>query len=107
MICFLCTLDGTNAEVTILSSFVVQTMKQQLGLLAAHIQQHSWLPCTAPSICLHKPVCVLASACGLELRKAAFECMDVLLARGKDRINMADFISHLEQGLQVCGPPNS
>lgn len=37
---------------------------------------------------------------GLELRKAAFECMDVLLERCKDRINMADFITHLEKGLQ-------
>ena len=38
---------------------------------------------------------------GLELRKAAFECMDVLLERCKDRINMGQFITHLEQGLQV------
>lgn len=38
---------------------------------------------------------------GLELRKAAFECMDVLLDRCKDCINMADFIMHLEKGLQV------
>lgn len=38
---------------------------------------------------------------GLELRKAAFECMDVLLERCKDRINMPEFITHLEQGLQV------
>ncbi|DBB08467.1 hypothetical protein WJX82_000009 [Trebouxia sp. C0006] len=37
---------------------------------------------------------------GLELRKAAFECMDVLLERCKDRINMPEFITHLEQGLQ-------
>lgn len=42
---------------------------------------------------------------GLELRKAAFECMDVLLERCKDRINMSDFITHLEQGLQVRHPP--
>ena len=38
---------------------------------------------------------------GLELRKAAFECMDVLLERCKDCINMGHFITHLEQGLQV------
>lgn len=38
---------------------------------------------------------------GLELRKAAFECMDVLLERCRDRINMAEFITHLEKGLQV------
>jgi len=38
---------------------------------------------------------------GLELRKAAFECMDVLLERCKDRINMSEFITHLEKGLQV------
>ena len=38
---------------------------------------------------------------GLELRKAAFECMDVLLDRCKDCINMGQFITHLEQGLQV------
>lgn len=38
---------------------------------------------------------------GLELRKAAFECMDVLLDRCKDCIDMAAFITHLEKGLQV------
>lgn len=38
---------------------------------------------------------------GLELRKAAFECMDVLLERCRDQINMGDFITHLEKGLQV------
>ena len=38
---------------------------------------------------------------GLELRKAAFECMDVLLERCRDQISMADFITHLEKGLQV------
>ena len=41
---------------------------------------------------------------GLELRKAAFECMDVLLERCKDCINMGHFITHLEQGLQVPAP---
>lgn len=41
---------------------------------------------------------------GLELRKAAFECMDVLLERCKDCINMGHFITHLEQGLQVHLP---
>lgn len=42
---------------------------------------------------------------GLELRKAAFECMDVLLERCKDCINMGQFIAHLEQGLQVPALP--
>lgn len=42
---------------------------------------------------------------GLELRKAAFECMDVLLERCKDCINMGQFITHLEQGLQVPALP--
>ena len=41
---------------------------------------------------------------GLELRKAAFECMDVLLERCKDCINMGQYITHLEQGLQVSFP---
>lgn len=38
---------------------------------------------------------------GLELRKAAFECMDVLLERCRDCIDMPAFITHLEKGLQV------
>lgn len=38
---------------------------------------------------------------GLELRKAAFECMDVLLDTAPARINMADFVTHLLSGLQV------
>lgn len=44
---------------------------------------------------------------GLELRKAAFECMDVLLEGCKDCINMGHFITHLEQGLQVPALPHA
>ena len=39
---------------------------------------------------------------GLELRKAAFECMDVLLDTCCDRLDIPAFISHLESGLKVC-----
>ena len=44
---------------------------------------------------------------GLELRKAAFECMDVLLDNCQPRLDMTAFIHHLESGLKVwlhfCG----
>ena len=39
---------------------------------------------------------------GLELRKAAFECMDVLLETASDKLSMPDFIRHLTDGLQVA-----
>jgi len=38
---------------------------------------------------------------GLELRKAAFECMDVLLEKTTDRLSLPDFIHHLQTGLDV------
>lgn len=38
---------------------------------------------------------------GLELRKAAFECMDVLLDTASDKLSMLEFIRHLGDGLQV------
>lgn len=38
---------------------------------------------------------------GLELRKAAFECMDVLLETASDKLSMPDFIRRLTDGLQV------
>ena len=38
---------------------------------------------------------------GLELRKATFECMDVLLENAGDKLLMPDFIKHLASGLQV------
>lgn len=38
---------------------------------------------------------------GLELRKAAFECMDMLLENASDRLSMPEFIQRLEDGLQV------
>lgn len=38
---------------------------------------------------------------GLELRKAAFECMDVLLDAAADRLFLPDFTEHLRQGLGV------
>jgi len=37
---------------------------------------------------------------GLELRKAAFECMDTLLDHAPDRLELAQFISHLVGGLK-------
>ena len=37
---------------------------------------------------------------GLEIRKAAFECMETLLARCADRLELVDFITHLMQGLK-------
>ncbi|KAI3438734.1 hypothetical protein D9Q98_001153 [Chlorella vulgaris] len=37
---------------------------------------------------------------GLELRKAAYECMDELLDRCYDRVDAAAFIQHLESGLR-------
>ena len=39
---------------------------------------------------------------GLELRKAAFECMDVLLDTCADRLDIPAFLAHLESGLKVC-----
>ena len=42
---------------------------------------------------------------GLELRKAAFECMDVLLDNCVDRLDFQAFISHLESGLKVWPQP--
>ena len=41
---------------------------------------------------------------GLELRKAAFECLDMLLDSCKDRIQFHDFIQRLVDGLQASGP---
>ncbi|KAL4425586.1 hypothetical protein ABPG75_009602 [Micractinium tetrahymenae] len=48
---------------------------------------------------------------GLELRKAAYECMDELLDRCYDRVDAAAFIAHLESGLKdhydiktICHP---
>ena len=38
---------------------------------------------------------------GLELRKAAFECLDMLLDSCKDRIQFHDFIKRLVDGLQA------
>ncbi len=38
---------------------------------------------------------------GLELRKAAFEAMDVLLDNCVDRLDFQAFILHLESGLKV------
>ena len=40
---------------------------------------------------------------GLELRKATFECMDVLLDACADRLDYTAFLEHLESGLKVCG----
>ena len=42
---------------------------------------------------------------GLELRKAAFECMDVLLDNCVDRLDFQAFISHIESGLKVRPQP--
>ena len=39
---------------------------------------------------------------GLELRKAAFECLDVLLDAARDRLNLPAFIQHLQSGLKVA-----
>lgn len=39
---------------------------------------------------------------GLELRKAAFECMDVLLDACADRLDYHAFLKHLESGLKAC-----
>lgn len=36
---------------------------------------------------------------GLELRKAAFECMDTLLAHCPDRLDWTDFVQHILSGL--------
>lgn len=44
---------------------------------------------------------------GLELRKATFECLDVLLENASDRLQMPEFIKHLKDGLQVCPPCHS
>ena len=41
---------------------------------------------------------------GLELRKATFECMDVLLDTCADRLDYAAFLEHLESGLKVRRP---
>ena len=38
---------------------------------------------------------------GLELRKAAFECMDVLLDRASARLYLPDFIRHLQSGIEA------
>jgi hypothetical protein len=70
-------------------------------------------PPLAPYMCVC--VCVCARVCrvvdlgpfkhtiddGLELRKAAFECMDVLLERCADRVEPDAFIQHLMGGLKV------
>ena len=40
---------------------------------------------------------------GLELRKAAFECMDILLDACRAQIEATTFMQHLESGLQVGG----
>lgn len=37
---------------------------------------------------------------GLELRKAAFECMDTLLAHCADRLDVTEFVVHLVDGLK-------
>jgi len=37
---------------------------------------------------------------GLELRKAAFECMDTLLAHCADKIDITEFVAHLVDGLK-------
>ncbi|MEW5303601.1 MAG: hypothetical protein WDW36_006278 [Sanguina aurantia] len=37
---------------------------------------------------------------GLELRKAAFECLDILLDTAASRLNLPTFISHLKSGLR-------
>ncbi|KAL1495813.1 hypothetical protein AB1Y20_016673 [Prymnesium parvum] len=37
---------------------------------------------------------------GLELRKAAFECMDTLLAHCADRLDITEFVVHLVDGLK-------
>ena len=42
---------------------------------------------------------------GLELRKAAFECMDVLLDKASDRLYLPDFIRHLQSGIEASAPP--
>lgn len=39
---------------------------------------------------------------GLELRKATFECMDVLLDACPGRLDYHAFLAHLESGLKVC-----
>ena len=44
---------------------------------------------------------------GLELRKAAFECMDVLLETASDKLSMPDFIRRLTDGLQVISAKKS
>lgn len=38
---------------------------------------------------------------GLELRKAAFECMDMLVDACPDRLSFPAFLTHLETGLKV------
>ena len=38
---------------------------------------------------------------GLELRKAAFECMDMLVDACPDRLSFPAFLTHLESGLKV------
>ena len=37
---------------------------------------------------------------GLEIRKAAFECMDTLLAYCADRLDITEFLAHLVDGLK-------
>ena len=37
---------------------------------------------------------------GLELRKAAFECMDTLLVHLADTLDISDFVLHLADGLR-------
>ena len=37
---------------------------------------------------------------GLDLRKAAFECMETLLARAADRLEFGSFLMHLLDGLR-------
>lgn len=44
---------------------------------------------------------------GLELRKAAFECMEVLLDNCLDRLDYHPFIIHLESGLKVSSSTRS
>jgi len=40
---------------------------------------------------------------GLDLRKAAFECMETLLARAADRLEFGSFLTHLLDGLRDDG----
>lgn len=39
---------------------------------------------------------------GLDLRKAAFECMYTLLDTCLERLDIFEFLTHVEDGLKVC-----